>query len=80
MKNYASQLNKTNHLLIKISNKTLCLGLLFFVTCFALPAQAEIFKLGNCGSTYAQRLGLRDSYGGASFAEACRTHDKCYET
>lgn len=38
------------------------------------------YQLGDCGSSWAQRLGIRDSWGNASFAPACRAHDKCYET
>ena len=53
------------------------------VTCILLviaPTVTDAQKLGQCGSTYAQRLGLVDSYGEARFGPYCEAHDVCYES
>uniref|UniRef100_UPI0040576964 hypothetical protein n=1 Tax=Candidatus Electronema sp. TaxID=2698783 RepID=UPI0040576964 len=40
---------------------------------------ASILPSGTCGSGRFENW-IRDSYGGANFTEACRNHDKCYDT
>lgn len=62
--------------------RTIPLVSIMFLLClsFSNETYSEPFKLGNCGSTYAQKLGIRDSYGGAKFGKYCSEHDRCYET
>uniref|UniRef100_A0A7S2HG69 Ricin B lectin domain-containing protein n=1 Tax=Helicotheca tamesis TaxID=374047 RepID=A0A7S2HG69_9STRA len=43
-------------------------------------ASSDYFVLGDCGSSYAQRLLLRENWGNANFGPACVNHDNCYAT
>ncbi|MBF0344046.1 MAG: hypothetical protein HQL06_07430 [Nitrospirae bacterium] len=51
----------------------------YLLVCSVPYAFSGILVLGNCGSSYAQRLGLRDSFGGADFSNCCAQHDDCYD-
>jgi hypothetical protein len=48
---------------------------------FSLPVSSVFADgLGVCGSANWQRFLIRDSWGNASFRDACANHDACYAT
>ena len=49
----------------------------FFSTPRAIEAQVD---LGVCGSGKYERMFIPDSWGGADFSDACKKHDRCYDT
>lgn len=41
--------------------------------------ESRLLPQGTCGSGWSEPW-IRDSWGNADFAEACRRHDDCYDT
>lgn len=46
---------------------------------FRQKTPESVLPSGTCGRGSYEHL-IRDSYGGADFTDACRNHDKCYDT
>src|SRR5205085_9914975 len=44
-----------------------------------LQQAASIVPAGYCGTSWHEPY-VRDSWGGANFSDACKTHDTCYDT
>lgn len=45
----------------------------------ALHSRSPVHPAGYCGTSWHEPL-VRDRWGDANFSDACRQHDRCYET